>query len=286
MTEIWLYTQSWNEERVLPFFFRHYDRWIDRYIVYDDGSTDRTLEMFAAHPNVEVRQFERLVADSFVGSAMVLHNTVWKEARGKADWVVITAIDEHLHHSDILDYLARCRTAGVSAIPALGFQMLADRFPDSTEWLAASECIGAPYIEMNKLSIFDPNLIEETNFALGRHAAEPTGRVVYPTVDELVNLHYKYLGRDYVRSRHSLLLSGLGDLDKALGLGWHYRLAADELDAEWQKFAAAALDYRDPTVGITTHVERWWRRPRLATTSSESGESRKPRADPRDPPRC
>ena len=166
MTEIWLYTQSWNEERVLPFFFRHYDRWIDRYIVYDDGSTDRTLEMFAAHPNVEVRRFERLVADSFVGSAMVLHNTVWKEARGKADWVVITAIDEHLHHSDILDYLARCRTAGVSAIPALGFQMLADRFPDSTEWLAASECIGAPYIEMNKLSIFDPNLIEETNFAL------------------------------------------------------------------------------------------------------------------------
>ena len=109
---------------------------------------------------------------------------------------------------------------------------------------------------------------------------------MYPTVDELVNLHYKYLGRDYVRSRHSLLLSGLGDLDKALGLGWHYRLAADELDAEWQKFAAAALDYRDPTVGITTHVERWWRRPRLATTSSESGESRKPRADPRDPPRC
>ena len=44
---------------MLPFFFRHYDPIVDRYIVYDDGSTDRTLEMLAAHPRVEVRPFAR-----------------------------------------------------------------------------------------------------------------------------------------------------------------------------------------------------------------------------------
>ena len=41
---IHLYTICWNEERMLPFFFRHYDQWVDRYVVYDDNSTDATLE--------------------------------------------------------------------------------------------------------------------------------------------------------------------------------------------------------------------------------------------------
>ena len=48
MNGVWLFTMSWNEERMLPFFFRHYDRFIDRYIVYDDGSTDRTPRLVGA----------------------------------------------------------------------------------------------------------------------------------------------------------------------------------------------------------------------------------------------
>ncbi|MBI4190914.1 MAG: glycosyltransferase family 2 protein, partial [Betaproteobacteria bacterium] len=46
---IHLYTMGWNEERLLPFFFRHYDPWVDRYVIYDDNSTDATLEMLHAH---------------------------------------------------------------------------------------------------------------------------------------------------------------------------------------------------------------------------------------------
>jgi Glycosyl transferase family 2 len=256
---IWLYTMSWNEERMLPFFFRHYDRWVDRYIVYDDGSTDRTLEMFAARGNVEVRRFQRSMPDSFVISATLLQNEFWKEARGNAAWAVITAIDEHLHHPDIAGYLARCRQQGVTAIPVLGMQMLADGFPDSADWLAATHVIGAPFDEMNKLSIVDPNQIDETHFTLGRHLAEPAGRVVYPAADEVLNLHYKYLGRDYVQSRHALLAGGLGKIDRNAGLGHQYSLSPDGLAAEWQKFAARALDYRNPAVGVTTHPERWWR---------------------------
>ncbi|MEJ0016213.1 MAG: glycosyltransferase family 2 protein [Acetobacteraceae bacterium] len=262
MSKIWLYTMSWNEERMLPFFFRHYDPWVDRYFVYDDGSTDRTLELFAAHPRVEVRRFGRVVHDSFVGSATWLQNLMWQDARGHADWVVVTAIDEHLHHADIAGYLARCRRAGVTAVPALGFQMLADRFPDPADWLAGTHRLGAPFALMNKLSLFDPDRIEATGYALGRHTAEPTGEVVYPEADELLNLHYKYLGLDYVRDRHRLLLSGLGEQDRAAGLGEHYDRSGEALREEWRGFAAAAIDYRDPRVGFTTHLERWWREPR------------------------
>ena len=35
-----LYTICWDEADMLGFFFRHYDSWVDRYVIYDDGSTE------------------------------------------------------------------------------------------------------------------------------------------------------------------------------------------------------------------------------------------------------
>lgn len=115
---VWLYALSWHERPVLPFFFRHYDSWVDRYFIYDDGSTDGTLDALARHPRVTIRRFERPIPYSFVESARLWQNYAWKEARSKADFVVLTAIDEHLFHPDIGSFLLRCRNDGVGAIPA------------------------------------------------------------------------------------------------------------------------------------------------------------------------
>jgi hypothetical protein len=261
-TSVWLFTMSWNEERMLPFFFRHYDPWVDRYVIYDDGSTDDTLALLAAHPKVAIRRFERVVPTSFVRSAQYLHDRFWQESRGLAAWAVVTAIDEHLHQPDMRRYLARCRHAGVTAIPALGFHMLSETSPSPGDWLAETHTVGAPHWEMCKLSILDPNAIETTNYHLGRHFAEPTGRVVYPEIDEVVNLHYKYLNRDRTRERHRMLHSGLGTHDIEAGLGNHYAMSDEQFDEHWQKLGAKAIDFRDPAVGFSTHVGRWWRGPR------------------------
>ncbi len=100
---------------MLDFFFRHYDPWVDRYVIYDDGSTDATLSVLAARPDVEIRRFERIHPLSFVESARAWQNSAWKEARSRAAWVVVTAIDEHIYHPAMPDYLVRCKTAGVTA---------------------------------------------------------------------------------------------------------------------------------------------------------------------------
>ena len=50
-----LYTLCWNDADMLGFFFQHYDRFVQRYVVYDDGSTDRSLDILHANPKVEVR---------------------------------------------------------------------------------------------------------------------------------------------------------------------------------------------------------------------------------------
>ena len=261
--KVWLFALSWNESRVLPFFFRHYDAWVDRYVIYDDGSTDDTLDQLRRHPRVEIRRFERAVSNSFVESSRLWQNHVWKESRGQADFVVLTAIDEHLYHPDIRRFLATCHAGRVSAIPALGFNMVVEDFPVPGTWLAETCLFGMPHHDMNKLSLFAPDRIEETNFSAGRHFAKPTGAVVFPPIDELLNLHYKYLGRDYILARHALLRTGLGTHDIAAGRGEQYGWSPEQLEIAWRTLASHTMNYRDPSVGFSTHVERWWRGRRL-----------------------
>jgi len=197
----------------------------------------------------------------------------WKESRGEADWVIVTDIDEHLHHPDLPGYLALCRNAGTTFIPALGYQMVASEFPSPDQWLCKTVTMGAPWVQMSKVNIFDPNAIEEINDLTGRHMARPTGRAVAPDRDELLLLHYKYLGFECSFRRHQQCATRLGLLDVANQLAHKWRFSREQLMEDWQKFATRLVDVSRPDLEPwRSHQEsRWWeeyRRKHLVATSS------------------
>lgn len=262
-----LYTVSLNEADMLGFFFRHYDPWVDRYYIYDDGSTDGTLELLRAHPRVTLRKFDRVHPDSFVDSHRVMQNESWKESRDVADWIVVTAIDEHLHCPGwtMRDYLDLCAAKGITCVPALGYNMIAEDFPGPDALLHETHTRGATDPVMCKLGLFDPQAVVETGFVHGRHAAVPTGRIKYPERDELLLLHYKSLGREHTLKRHQFLAAGLRERDKANQWGHHYHWSAEEFNAGWENMAAKAVDIAqgNPEEHGLPMSSRWWRQPPL-----------------------
>jgi glycosyltransferase involved in cell wall biosynthesis len=258
--EIHLYCRCWNDAKILPFFFRHYDPFVDAYTVFDDGSTDGSLDILDAHPKVEVRSFPKAHPDSIVLSYLYIANRCWKESRGSADWVILVDPDEHLFHPQMTKYLWNCKTAGVTIVPALGFQMYAPQFPEPLETLCETRPLGVQDPNMSKLAIFRPDAIDEIFFAPGRDWACPTGDVVAPAVDELSLLHYQSLGVEYLVHRHGELKLRLGKLDIARGWDDRYFWSEEKLRGEMNKSIQQAKD-----VLHSYHVSlkecpqpRWW----------------------------
>lgn len=248
---------------MLPFFFLHYDKLVQRYIIYDDGSTDNSREILRLNPKVELRPMPPYSdPESRIHSALALQETCWRESRGTADWVIVTDIDEHLYHPQMYQYLAQCRARGVTIIPALGYQMLAERFPEHKNLLCQSLTKGACYSLYSKLNIFSPSEIEAVNYAPGRHTAAPTGHVVLPARDELLLLHYHLLGFERVRKRYAQFLTRQRKTDIAMGWGGQYSSSSEQLRAAWNGVANQLVDISRPNLRPwkTHEGSRWWRK--------------------------
>jgi glycosyltransferase involved in cell wall biosynthesis len=229
-----LYTRCWNDAHMLGFFFRHYDRFVSRYIVYDDGSTDSSLDILHAHPRVEVRRLSYEDPASRILSAVSLFDHCWKESRGSADWVIVTDVDEHLSHPDLGPYLAACKAAGVTIIPATGYQMLSEDFPDPDSFLERDVVMGSRWPMMDKLNIFSPEDVREIRYTPGRHLANPTGRILLPPADEMLLLHYKYLDFEKLYERHTMAARRSRPLDIERRYGHEYFWSRDQLHEEWK----------------------------------------------------
>ncbi|AJE49740.1 glycosyltransferase family 2 protein [Paenibacillus polymyxa] len=218
---IHVYALCWNEEKMLPFFFKHYDNIADQYYIFDNDSTDNSISMLKAHPKVNMNRFE-IEGNSVVRSAQDLFNQCWKESRNKADWIIICDVDEHFYHPNLRTYLQECTSKGITLIVPNGYEMVSDFFPNSQQPLYETVRNGVRSQTYDKPQIFNPSAIQEINFSPGRHTAEPAGNVIKPSNNEVLLLHYKYLGFDYLNSRFSALKQGLREGDTTNRWGFHY----------------------------------------------------------------
>jgi hypothetical protein len=256
-----VYAHCWNEELMLPHFFKHYDSIADQYFIFDTGSTDRSLEILESHPRVQLTVVREEVA-SYIEANLARHNSHWKQSRGQADWVIVTDIDEYLYHEDLKDYLKRCRDAGVTIIVPEGYEMISDEFPDEDQPLTSCVRYGTRLESMDKHQVFNPVRIEEINYLPGRHEANPTGEVVFAIPKEVKLLHYKHLGLSYTLARYRQLRTGLRARDIESKWGIQYLWEEEEI--------LANFDYISNNAGLVINQDVRLLASRLAAKEEEA----------------
>lgn len=218
---ITVYTITWNERFLLPYFFDHYN-FADKIIVYDNGSTDDTQDLVKSLGGV-LRHYQTNGQDNQV--MMELKNNCWKG--DKSDWVIVCDVDEFLHGTEILkDY------SGKIVFHPQGYQMVGEG-QDLKEIRK-----GFKEDAFSKMVCFSPK-IDEINFNHGCHKAEPKGGTI---VRAMNLLHYNFLSEEYFVNRRKRYIPRMSRSDIAHKWGGEYLEPEEYQRSMYRAYLKIAVD--------------------------------------------
>ena len=237
------YSVCWNEERMLPFMFDYYSRFVDKFTIYDNHSTDSTLSIIKQHSNVRAIPFGGTEGFNDAENRRIKNNC-WKQSRGKADWVIVCDMDEFLYHPNMANHLQELAHEGVTLPTTEGYEMYSEAFPTHTSDTLLTEVVqhGVRSHWLDKRILFDPHRIVDINYSVGAHQAEPTGIVSRSTGRPLKVLHYKHLGLDYLMERYRKLGERLSTYNRENQFGTHYLAKEAELRTEMEQGLASSIN--------------------------------------------
>lgn len=189
-----------NEERIMPFFIKHYEPWVDEILIIDGGSTDGGLKIAQELGNGKVKISRAEYDDGKYVNDLILQrirNEEWKTGIGEFDWMIVCDNDELLYHPDILTKLKEYKDRGITLPNVAGYQMMSRTFPNPETKITEQVKHGYYCESYNKNVIFDCKKINHMKYGPGSHGCEPTGHVEKTKDRELKLLHYRMLGYEY-----------------------------------------------------------------------------------------
>jgi glycosyltransferase involved in cell wall biosynthesis len=234
--KIELYTITYNEEKILPFFLNHYSNFCDVINVYDNISTDNTLKILKDFDLCEINVIPYDTNSKLDDSVYLdIKNNCWKHS--SADYVIIVDADEFLYHTNIKEFL---KNTGEYIYKPLGYDMWSDTFPRNN--ILEEIKTGVRSINYDKVCIFNPQEVNQINYTLGCHQAQPIlndgRRNTPPIYDELKLLHYKNVSFDYRFSKHREYLTRLSDFNITTGSGIHYTFSEKQQREEFDNIGS------------------------------------------------
>lgn len=233
---IHLYATCRNEEKIIPYFIDHYSAFVQQFYIFDNCSTDTSVERLSRHKHVTVIPFE--TGGQFdEGTLMRIRNNEWKKSRGKADFVIVCDMDEILFHPriDILLHLLHARK--YTLVKPTGYNMTSMSLPEFDGSQAITQLIRTGIDAKNHYSktiLFSPTL-DQINYSPGSHKAFPEGRIKRYQSSALKLLHYKFVDRDNILRKTQEYRNRMSESNKAHGWGRHYMKTDDETLAEFDR---------------------------------------------------
>ena len=217
---IHLIAPCFNEERLLPYFLKYYGQFCDLITIYDDNSTDKSVEIIKSFPKTEVIQQNTGLVGKFDDTNVLrIKNEKYKVDR-EYDWVIIVDIDEFLYHPDLLKKLEEYKNSNVTIPLTTGYDMYTKVFPSEDKQIHEIVQSGRLAENHSKKVIFNPKFID-INYTIGCHTCNPYGQVGYSLDNELKILHYVYLSHEYMTKKRKGIFDRLCDENKVVGYGTH-----------------------------------------------------------------
>ena len=219
---IYLISICWNESLFLPYFLNYYS-FVDKIIIFDNFSSDNSVEIMKQYNNVEICYYntnEKIRDDIY----LEIKNHIWKNYKNQCDWMIIVDIDEILYHPIGLSNYIQSLNNDIAILQSTGFEMICPNFSLAQGDTIFEKCKnGVPATQLNKCSIINTKLVKEINYLAGCHMCNPvfTGKLLKDTNFKL--LHYKFIFPiEHLIYRYNLMSKRLSEENKKNSWGLHY----------------------------------------------------------------
>jgi glycosyltransferase involved in cell wall biosynthesis len=222
---ITLYTFLYNEEHILPYFLKHYSQYVNKIVVYNNESTDNSIQILNDWKDCEIEIKDFNTNNHYdEQSLMDLKNNCWKG--GDSDYVIVCDMDELLYHPDLIGFIKK--QPFTDYFTPNGYHMVSDEIPtDYTKQIYEIIQNGSYDHNYCKNILFKRENIIDTNYAPGAHQShfQGTKSLINCNVEDLKLLHYKWLSPEYVADKHIHYGQRRSQHSKTRGWGSHYGLS-------------------------------------------------------------
>jgi glycosyltransferase involved in cell wall biosynthesis len=212
-----VFSVCYNEEIILPYFLKHYKKFVRNITIYDNMSTDNSVNIMNEY-GVNIIPFD--TQDRFEESVLMnIRNTCWKGS--DADWVIICDTDELIYHENIMEVLTNTHA---NHIVTEGYEMMSETLPTTEGQIYEELKFGYFKPDYSKPCLFKPSEVTDINFTPGCHTADPTGPNIISIKDSGIKLlHYKYLNREVLIKKYEHYK--VRQSEEMIRNGWgHYQL--------------------------------------------------------------
>lgn len=209
---------AFNEEKILPFILDYYSRICEKIYIYDNMSTDSSDEIYKKYEKVIVIKCNSdNTFNDFINKE--IKSNRYKEYSRDADWVIVCDCDEILYHPNLINMLKHYQRIGVDVPEIDGRDMVSETFPEYDGRLITEivQTGSETYNIMCKNIVFNP----KKDMCFGAHWNNCPD-CVRSQERELKLLHYKFLGKDYVKDIYAKRLERLSRFNIENGFGIHY----------------------------------------------------------------
>lgn len=246
LMKIDVFAICYNEEIILPYFLRHYKQFARNITIYDNMSTDSSVDIMNV-AGVKVVSYDS--NNEFDESTYLkIKNNCWKDS--DADWVIICDMDEFIYHPNLKTIL---ENTTATHIITEGYEMLSEVLPIGDKQIYDEIKFGFFKVDYSKPCLFKPSGITESNFNPGCHTAKPEGNVISADDTRIKLLHYKYLNRNILISKYAHYAKRQSEEMKRKGWGNYQFWTPEILNFQFDKWLSVSdniIDYEPPIPDI------------------------------------
>lgn len=220
------FTITHNEERILPQYIDWYKRFVDKITIYDDHSTDKTLEI-AEKAGCTIVPFGNDDFDDRLNNDV--RNNAWKNS--KADWIIVGDLDEFLwcplKIGELLEEMKKDDIGTI--IKTEGYEIMSEV---DVPFVYARKGYREPHLD--KVMCVRPDKIKAINFTYGGHHEAPEGNVRYIRNNGIFKLlHFSGVGRDVWIRKSMRYKSRFCKWNYEVGAGIHHWGDLAQKDADF-----------------------------------------------------